>query len=97
VAARNEASAKIAEALQEEMAKRGLTRADVVKRIEEHTGRKPGRQWVSRTLSGGSHFTELAPTEVPNELLRQVVSAIEPNQGKAEKLARDLGKLATRK
>lgn len=97
MAARSEASATIAEAIEREMNKRGLTRADVLDRIEKETGARPGRQWASRTFSGGSHFTVQVPSEVPNDLLVQLVSAIEPDGDKAQRLAARLGRLATRK
>lgn len=97
MAARNEASERIAQALAKEMTKRGLSRAQVLDRIASKTGNRPGRQWASRTFSGGSHFTVQVPSEVPNDLLRDLVSAIEPDPEQAEKLAARLGKLATRK
>lgn len=97
MAARSEASALIAEAIEREMNKRGLTRADVLKNIEKETGARPGRQWASRTFSGGSHFTVQVPSEIPNDLLRQVVAGIEPDPDKAERLTARLAKLAVRK
>jgi hypothetical protein len=97
VAARNEASARIAEAIEKEMTKRDLSRADVLNRIEARTGKRPGRQWASRTFSGGSHFTVQVPSEVPNDLLKEVVSAIEPDPERAEKLSAKLGRIAVRK
>jgi hypothetical protein len=95
VAARNPASAKIAEAIQKEMTAREMTRADVLKRVEAQTGTRPGRQWASRTFSGGSHFTVQVPSEIPNELLTLIAHAIEPDPDVADVLAGRLGKLAT--
>jgi hypothetical protein len=98
VAARNQASAAIAEAIEQEMTKRGLTRSDILDRIAAKTGKRPGRQWASRTFSGGSHFTVQVPSEFPNELLEQLASAIEPDDpAKAIDLAYSLGKLAVQK
>lgn len=96
MATRNEASARIAEAIQEEMDKRELSRGDVLDRIAARTGKRPGRQWASRTFGGGSHFTKQVPSEIPNDLLMELVSAIEPDPKRAARLAVELGKLATR-
>jgi hypothetical protein len=90
--ARNAASARIAQAIELKMAEAGITRQQLATKVAEQTGRKPGRQWLSRTLSGGSHFTVQVPSEIPNDLLREVANAIDPDRG--NELAVELAKLA---
>lgn len=90
--ARNAASARIAKAIEREMAEAGITRQQLADKVAAQTGRKPGRQWLSRTLSGGSHFTVQVPSEIPNDLLREVANAIDPKRG--NQLAVELAKLA---
>lgn len=69
----------------------GITRQELAKRLRVN-GRTVGRQFLSRTLSGGSHFTVMVPSEVPNDLLREVATAIDPKRG--PELAAELAKLA---
>lgn len=88
---RSTASARIAERIRALMAREGIDRNQLADRIERQTGKRPGRQWLSRTLSGGSHFTVQVPSEVPNDLLRQVASAIDAERG--AELAVELAKL----
>jgi hypothetical protein len=88
---RSAVSARIAERVRQEMARRGIDRNQLVERIEQQTGRRHGRQWLSRTLNGGSHLTVPRPSEVPNDLLREIASAIDPQRG--PELAVELAKL----
>lgn len=93
MAARNAASARIAKAIERKMAEAGITRQQLAEKVGAQTGRTPGRQWLSRTLSGGSHFTVQVPSEIPNDLLREVATAIDPKRGNelAVELARMVG------